>query len=1083
MHAALVLCALGAAVTALGSNGRLVLTRDGSRPVPGGPEQAASFVRSYTRLQSDTRPFDRFRFRPTDADLDRIRRLRQGEADTVRVLCLRVEFAEDTTPLTTGNGKMDTLGFLHPDSGLFYDPPHFKRYFERQMEGLANYYRAQSLGRLVVQSTVMPAGEKDAYQLTRQMQYYGDTTSWLAVELGLVRLMRDAFKVADQDPAIRFADYDEFIIFHAGSGLQADFGLRRDSPFDLLAGEIPTGAIEAYLGEPYIKVDGGATRIYQATVLPEMMRQDTMYNGQTNILGMVGLAGTLVHEFAHLLGAYDLYDVTGVTMGCGAWSLMGYGGWLGDYGAGAPPGVIPGFLDAYHRVALGFVAPVVVRTPVESLPVYAAAMDAASFPPGPDSTRPTIIKVPVNADEHFLIENRQVDVRKPDTIVVDVEDGVLVGIEDNEYDFFLPGSGLLIWHIDESVLADYGPYNAVNIDPARKGVDLEEADGVQDFDVPYWESWAPDYEIYGSPWDPFRKGGYNDEFSVETRPNTDGYTGKSFIRVTLLGEADSTRPLKDTLINVRVAWDLYQAGFPVSYAGRAVPFRSAFAADLDLDGRPEIVVLDTTGRISAWRHDGSGYRFVGNGLFAELTTTTQSDVAIGDITGDLFPEVVAAGNDGTVRVFRNTGASIGILRTGDRVVAAPVLADIDGDGRRDIIVGSTDMRLYAWNGDLELLPGFPVEMGAEVRAAVAVTDSVNPRVVCLTADGRLFLLNPDGTTADGFPLVLSNAPFYNTAQPVVGDIDRDGEPEIVVIATGEYDNRVFVVTPAGAIKFESAERIRQPFPGLVALADVSGDGRPDVLAASMNEVFAYNSNATLVSNYPFRQDSTYRVSELAGNWIIYYDTYFEYRSSPAVGDVDGDGRPDVVIGSPRYGVLGFDASSGDTVAYFPLMTTAAVSAVPLLVDIDGDGDIELVAGDHDGVMHVWDLAGSAGGVRWASAYHDPCHTGLVRASELPPSVPADTTTVGAFYVYPNPADRSVTVRYRLGAGIRAVTLRLFDMAGEPAGRSLAGPALAAADNEVVLDLRDVAPGLYIVKLDVETERGSVSRFTRLAVVR
>ncbi|MFO7639035.1 MAG: FG-GAP-like repeat-containing protein [bacterium] len=1080
--AGLILVLLAAAGSLEAASRELVLTRGRSRPIPGEQQQAAAFVRNYTRLQSGTRPFDRFRFQPSAAARARIERLRAGGSDTVKVLCLRVEFAEDTTPLTTGNGKMDTLGFLHPDSGLFYDPPHFKRYFERQMEGLANYYRAQSNGRLVIEPTVMPEGEKDSYQLPRQMQYYGDTTSWLAVEIGLVRLARDLLKIADEDPAFRFGDYDEFIIFHAGSGLQADFGLRRDSPFDLLAGHIPYGAFEAYLGESYIRVDGGATRIYQVTVMPEMMRQDTMWNDQVNILGMVGLAGTLVHEFAHILGAYDLYDVTGVTMGQGAWSLMGYGGWLGDYGAGAPPGVIPGFLDAYHRVALGLVNPVVVQTPVDSIPVFAAAMDTALFALRPDSTHPTIIKVPINADEYFLIENRQVDVRRPDTIIVKVEDGVLVSIEDNEYDFFLPGSGILIWHVDESVIADYGPYNAINIFPEHKGVDLREADGVQDFDVPWWDSWAPDYEIYGSPWDPFFKGGYNDEFGVETRPGSDGHTGKSFIRVKLLGETDTTRSLKDTIIPVRIGWDLQQPGFPVSNG--SAPFRSAFAVDLDLDGFLEVVALDTTGRISAWRHDGSSYLPGRNGLFAQLGTSSQSDVAIGDVTGDGRPEVVAGGTNGTVRVFRNDGTGLGTLRTDDRVLAAPVLADLTGDGRREIIVGSTDMRLYAWNADLELLPGFPVALGAEVRAAVAVTDTVSPQVVCLTADGRLFLLNKDGTVADGFPVVLSNAPFYNTAQPVVCDFDRDGRREIAVVAADEYDNRLFIVSLDGEVRFRSAELVRQTFAGLPAVGDVTGDGYPNIMLASMNELFGFNRNATLAGNYPFRQDSTYLTSELVGNWIIYYDTYFQYRSSPVIADVSGDGRPDLVIGSPRYGLLGFDSRTGDTVRFFPLMTTAPVSAVPLVADLDGDGDIELIAGTEDGIMHVWDLPGPASGIVWACAYHDPAHTGLVLESELGPMPGPADEAVGSFFVYPNPAGRKATIRYRLGVGVEAVRLRLFDMAGEPSGPGLVGPAVAGTDNEVELRLHpDYAPGLYIVKLEAETETGTLTRFARLAVVR
>ncbi len=1072
------------------SAARLELTRGGRTPVPGEAEQVRRFIRSYTSVQADSRPQDRYRFYRTEADEDRIRRLRTtDDTVTVRVLCVRVEFVEDDDTLTTGNGKMDTLGFLWPSkqkpdeypAGLFTDPPHFKGYFERLMDGVRNYFLAQSLGRLNVEYRVVPDDPKASYQLPREMKFYGDTTSWQAVEVGLVRLMRDALKIADRD-TFSFAGYDEIIIFHAGSGLQSDFGLRRDSPFDLLAGEIPPGALEAYLGEPCILVDSGRTRVEQTTVLPEMMRQDTTYQDTINILGMVGLAGTLVHEFAHLLGAYDLYDVTGVTMGVGAWSLMGYGGWLGDYGAGAPPGVIPGFLDAYHRVELGFIDPLVVEVPRESVLVFAAQMDSSKFTTHSDTSMPTVVMVPITDDEYFLIENRQVDVRKPDTIVVDIEDGVLVSIEDNEYDFFQPGSGILIWHVDEGVIRDYGPYNAINIDAKRKGVDLEEGDGVQDYDVPYWESWAPDYEIYGHPDDAFGRGSYNDRFTAETNPSSDGYMGKSFLSVRVnRPHPKAMSRVGDTVIPISIGWDLYQPGFPVDQ-GRSVPFLSAHATDLNQDGSKELVVVDTLGRISAWQADGTGYRFA-NGALVELNTPTRCAAAVGDVAGDGRLEIIAAGNDGRVRVYTDSGLSLGLARTGDRIVAAPVLADMDADGKKDIIVGSTDMKLHAWNGGLEPMPGFPVDIGAEIRAPVAVTDTVEPKIAVLVGDGRLFLFGSDGRPVDGFPLTLSTVAYYNTSQPVIADFDRDGTKEIAVVAGREFDNRLFVVGLDGRIEHESQEVIRQPFPGTPAVADVNRDGCPDIAFASLNDLFAFNASATLVDNYPFKQDSTYEVSELAGNWIIFYDVYFAYSSSPVVADLDNDMTPDFVIGSPQHGLLGFSSRDASVPRYFPLMTTSSVSAVPLVTDLDGDGDVELAVGSDNGVFYVWDLAGPADGIRWGCAFHDPCHTGLLSDAELPDMPDPVDSPVTRFFVYPNPAGEKATVRYHLGPGQAGVDLLLLDMSGEPVDKEIEARALPNADNEVLVGLGDVAPGMYVVKLTVKKGGETETRFTKLAIVR
>ena len=1073
----------------VGQARQLRLVKSARRDIPGEAQQVARFLESYTKMEKRTPPTARFQSKPTRADIERLRKLQSGGTDTVKVLCLRVEFQTDTTPLTTGNGKMDTLGFLSPDSGLFYDPPHFKRYFEREMEGLRNYYRSQSLGNLYVEYTVMPSGEKTCYQLPRDMQFYGDTISFEAVEMGLVRLMNDAFKVADADSEVHFGDYDEFIVFHAGSGLQSDFGLRNDSPFDLLAGEIPSDAIELYLGVPYIAVDSGRTHIEHGTVLPEMMRQDTMYGSETNILGMTGLAGTLFHEFAHLLGAIDLYDITGYTMGVGGWSLMGYGSWLGDYGAGAPPGVIPGFLDAYHRTLfLDTITQVrTVRVPVESIPVYAAEMDTQLFGQRGDS-QPTIVKIPITPDEYFLIENRQVDVKQPDTIDVDVEDGVVIAVGGNEYDFFQPGSGLLIWHVDTKVLADWG--NAANAygpagGPEHKGVDMEEGDGVQDFDVPYWQSRAPTYEVYGYKYDPFRKGGCNDRFYAQTNPNSDGYKGKSYVDVTLLGVADSTARLKDTIIPMNVNWDLYQPGFPKALG--TTPLLSAFAADIDRNESLEVFVADTTGRISAWRSNGAGYRY-SSGAFVNRNTTLFADIALGDVSGDASLEVVAAGDDGKVKVYSSAGDTLATMVTGDRIRAAPVLADLDGDGKKEIIVGSTDARLYAWKGDGTAMPGFPVAVGSEIRAAVAVTDTVRPKIVLLSGDGRLFLLNPDGSPVGGFPVVLSSSPFYAKAQPLVGDFDRDGQKEIAVIAGGEHDYRLYVVGLDGAVKFQSREFIRSPFTGTVAAADVNGDAQIDFLAASVNDLFALNRNATLVTNYPFTQESTFTISEVAyspsGGWLITFDVLFQYLSSPVVADIDNDGTSDVVIGSPQYGLLGFNGKTGEPLSFFPLMATAGISAVPLAVDLDGDGRVELAAGSDSGTFYVWKMPGPASGVKWPCAYHDACHTGLILDSELPPPLPLAHTDslVAKLYVWPNPAGAAVNIRYHVNDADE-VKLRLLDMSGEPVGAEFDGQAVKDVDNETTVNLKQVPPGAYIVRLEARRLDQRQVKFTKLAVVR
>jgi M6 family metalloprotease-like protein len=1005
--------------------------------------------------------------------LERIRTAaKERRVDTLKVLALRVEFVEDTTSLTTGNGRMDLAGFLSPDYGLLYDPPHTRRYFERHLQGLRNFYWLNSMGTLYIDFRVMPNSVTGSYQLPHPMVYYGDTLSVEGIETGLCRLMNDAIRAADLDPQLQFSDYDAYIIFHAGSAPQTD--LMGNSPFDLLAGTIPPGALEAYLGRPYILADEGQTQISSAMIMPEMMRQDTMYFDQTNILGMYGFSGTLYHEFVHVLGGYDLYDVTGWSMGVGSWSLMGTGAWLGDWSIGAPPGAIPGMIDAFHRVYFGWIEPLTVTMPQESIMLYAVNMDTLKFPFHQNNPEaPTIIKIPISETEYFLIENRQVDVKKKDTLVVDTEDGVLVWVEDGEYDFFQPGSGVLIWHIDEQVIAEYGPYNAINIFPEHKGVDLEEADGVQDYDqfsgLSQW-----DYQYYGSSNDPFFVGGYNHEFSHQTNPNSDGYYGKTYIRVTTLSEPD-------TVMLVNIKFDLNQAGFPID-PNRGSKFLPAHITDLNNDGLNEIVVADSAGRIFAWQSDGSSYSGLTGGNFAQIPSSILNAVAIGDVTGDNKLEVIVAAENGRVYVYPHTGMSfLCQMITNDRIMAAPVLADLDSDGKKEIIVGSTDMNLYIWKGDGTPYPGFPIFLNSELRASIAITDTMHPQIVVVGSDNCLFLIDPsDATIQNRFPLTLSSSPLFTSIPPIVGDIDSDGNKEIATVINTGMNYRLYVIDLYGNIKHTSSDIIQNPVNSAPALADINKDGFLDIIIPGKNKIYAFNYNATLLTNFPFAQDSTYYQTQVLAGYLVTFEIDYIFNSSPVVCDLNSDGFLDIIIGSPEYGLLGLNGQNGKPINYFPLATVSAVNSTPLVYDIDNDGDLEICVGSDAGIFYVWDMPTATQSLTWSQYLKDPCHTGLYLESVETPAVPE--IIVKDFYAYPNPADKEVTIRYWLGANPRNVKISLLDITGE-IKRELVGARTPLIDNEVILHLDGIHSGIYILRLEVNTEQQREVKFYKFAVVK
>ncbi len=264
---------------------------------------------------------------------------------------------------------------------------------------------------------------------------------------------------------------------------------------------------------------------------------------------------------------------------------------------------------------------------------------------------------------------------------------------------------------------------------------------------------------------------------------------------------------------------------------------------------------------------------------------------------------------------------------------------------------------------------------------------------------------------------------------------------------------------------------------------MNGDGYLDIVAASRHKIYAFNPNGTLVTNYPFVHESTYTTQELAGNWIITYDVPFNYTSSPVIADLNNDDVLDLIIGSPQYGLLGYDGKTGKMLPFFPLQTTAPVSAIPLVADIDNDGVIEIVAGSDNGVFYAYKIPGSSPEAVWSCANYNSCHTGFVPLSYLPDFPQQPENLVQSFYVYPNPAGENVTIRYRLGSNSGKVWLMVLDMSGKPVIDEFAGQAVPLLDNEAAVDLKNIPPGLYVVRLRIENGQSDIIRFAKLAIVR
>ena len=177
------------------------------------------------------------------------------------------------------------------------------------------------------------------------------------------------------------------------------------------------------------------------------------------------------------------------------------------------------------------------------------------------------------------------------------------------------------------------------------------------------------------------------------------------------------------------------------------------------------------GAVHAWRPDGSPLP----GFPVRLDHDSDSSPVLADLDGDGSNEIIVGDDGGLLHGLTQDGRELpGFpLQTGSLIEASPAVGDLDGDGSPDVVVGSWDGRMYAWDHAGRALPGWPVAAGDQFISSAALVDLTGddlPDVVAGSKDGFLYAWNGRGEPLPGFPVSLG---AYVFSSPWVGDLTKD----------------------------------------------------------------------------------------------------------------------------------------------------------------------------------------------------------------------------------------------------------------------------------------------------------------------
>jgi len=529
-----------------------------------------------------------------------------------------------------------------------------------------------------------------------------------------------------------------------------------------------------------------------------------------------------------------------------------------------------------------------------------------------------------------------------------------------------------------------------------------------------------------------------------------------------------------------------QAGWPLTTSGGM--YSSVAVADIDDDGHKEIFVASD--ELYAWREsgtellDGDGDPR-SDGIYAiDGTGGYRCSPAVGEVDGDPGLEIVAAAwnNVGTdanpaYEVFV-WNAEDGSVASGWPVTtkrfcwASPALADLDNDGRSEVIIPCADGKLYCWRYDgSEFLDGDdnPLTTGVFANLIDSYIYS-SPAVADIDGDGSLEILQAaaheslycfevDGTQTPGWPVDLEMKAY---SSPAVGDVDGDGDLEIAVTSKA-WKTWIFDHDGIALPGWPKVVESNGDFPPSPVLADMTGDGELELLqVSSTGAIWIWDYEGNTLAGWP---------QQLGGT----------VKSSPAVADLDGDSALEIVVGCDDGKLYAFDMN-GSLLNGWPILTDAEIYGSPTVDDIDGDGDNEVIVGGMDTNVYIWDTPGyynDGDGVEWGTFLHDTWRTQFYGFSEpvgVPdqPEMPEVVKTLVLDQNRPNPFNPVTEIAYNVpGHDGGRVTLRVYSVDGSLV-TTLVDEIRDAGPGNVIWDGVDgngrrVASGVYLYRLSAAGE--------------
>lgn len=281
--------------------------------------------------------------------------------------------------------------------------------------------------------------------------------------------------------------------------------------------------------------------------------------------------------------------------------------------------------------------------------------------------------------------------------------------------------------------------------------------------------------------------------------------------------------------------------------------------------------------------------------------------------------------------------------------ASPALADLDGEGTPEIVVGSEAGKLFAWRFDGRDAPSFPIDLGYPIWASPTILPG--PRIAIGDYE-RMWLFDARGQVVAGWPQPLHGWPDATAAY-------RSGRLAVATLTPKDPSQGwLYLWDEAGRLAPGFPVELAKDSDSSPALADLDGDGRLwMIFGDDAGELHVVDEEGRERSGFPVRTagpapDAPTPTPAPPGGNI------YSIEASPALADLDGDSRLEIVVGS-WDGNLYIWRDNGQAFPGWPIRARDQIISSAALVDLDGDERLDIVVGSKDGRLYGWTTRGQA----------------------------------------------------------------------------------------------------------------------------